>query len=107
MQDGKADAAGNFYLGGSFSEAVTIGTTATVGTTTLPVVGTIDGLLAKFSPQGSLLWANATAGTGTEGWGGLTLDAADNLYATGNFSGSCAFGGSTTRTSAGSNELGK
>ncbi|MCB2408788.1 T9SS type A sorting domain-containing protein [Hymenobacter lucidus] len=98
VQDGKVDAAGNLYLGGNFTGP------ATFGTATLTSVGGVDGYVAKYSPQGTLLWVSSSGGPTGEGWGSISLDAAGNPYATGNFTGTAQFG-ATTLTSAGATDI--
>lgn len=78
------DATGNVVLGGSFA-----GTTVQFGTTTLPGMPLVENaFVAKMSAQGSWLWAVRSGNRS----GRIALDAAGNVYCTGNFVGASAFG---------------
>ncbi len=74
------DAAGNVYAGGSFSGNITLGSTTYTSTT--------RGWIARFSPTGALQWS-AAAGMAVRG---LALDASNNLYAVGSFTGTTTVG---------------
>jgi hypothetical protein len=70
-------AAGNVILSGDFSAPITLGTGAGAVTLT-PSPSTPAGYLAKFSPTGSLLWAEVTDEPRS-----LANDSAGNLYLAG------------------------
>jgi len=75
------DAAGNVYVAGQFA-----GATLTLGTVTLTKIGAADGVLAKYAPDGTLLWAQNYGGAGaTVVPRGVAVDAAGNLYLAGWF----------------------
>lgn len=90
-------ATGDAYIMNSFTQSIT------VGTTTLTSQGSNDVLVAKFTPQGTVAWAQQFGGTGNETLGRGQVDAAGNLYVCGSFIGSAVFG-STTLTSAGDSD---
>jgi hypothetical protein len=91
------DANANVYFGGTFS-----GTVITVGTTTLantsPGAST-DAMVAKYNSSGTFVWANKSAGAGTEWTNGVASDAVGNVYVTGSFDGNTGFGTTTLSTS--------
>ncbi|MDF7815919.1 SBBP repeat-containing protein [Hymenobacter sp. YC55] len=89
VQGSALDAAGNSYLIGSTLDDVTL------GPDTLRGVGYQDHFLAKLDANGQWLWAQHLPATPRA----IALDAAGNIYLTGSFQGTAAFG-STTLTSA-------
>jgi hypothetical protein len=92
------DTAGNLYLTGYFTGS------ATFGSTTLNA-STESTYVAKVDPNGNFLWAEQLGGApGNTFWDGIALDGGGNVYVTGNFSGTAAFGG-TTLTSAGGADI--
>ena len=91
---GVVDAAGNFYVAGYFTGPATFGSTTQAG------FGSFDGCLVKYSPQGNQLWVQAVGGSDSDGLYDVALDAAGNVYTTGNFNGTAQFGGAAL-TSAG------
>ncbi len=90
------DAAGNIYLTGAFNG------TARFGTYTLQSAGGYDGFALKLSSAGQLLWVRQFGGSGDDGGNGIAVDAAGNIYTTGQFQGTAAFGSSISLTGAGS-----
>lgn len=74
------DAAGNAYIAGSFGQTITF------GPTTLVDQGGGDVFLAKYDPQGQLLWVRPVGGPGADGVAGLVIDAAGNACIAGSFS---------------------
>ncbi|MBH8568779.1 hypothetical protein KB206_07795 [Microvirga sp. STS02] len=80
------DAAGNAYLVGTFSSAVTFS-----GTTLTPVGNNPDSYLAKFDPQGTMQWVRQ-GGSGT--WAtSIATDASGNVAVAGYSDTAAAFGG--------------
>ncbi|HMJ71303.1 MAG TPA: gliding motility-associated C-terminal domain-containing protein [Cyclobacteriaceae bacterium] len=77
------DAAGNVYVGGSFTGAVDMdpGT----GTTTVTSAGDTDGLILKLDPNGNYISSTILKGPDFESVGDLAIDAAGNIFATGFF----------------------
>jgi gliding motility-associated-like protein len=76
----KLDAAGNTYAAGVFSR------TATFQSTTLVSQGGRDTFLAKYNPQGQLLWLRQLGGAGEEQVSTLAIDALGNVILMGQFS---------------------
>ncbi|KAB7727131.1 hypothetical protein F5984_23130 [Rudanella paleaurantiibacter] len=68
----------------------------------------IDSYVWKLNPSGGLVWVKTYGGTGAEGTDGIGLDADENVYITGSFSGVVDFNPnpsvSNTLTSAGNND---
>lgn len=80
------DSAGNAYVAGQFTG------TATFGSVTLTMAGGYDAFVAKVSGAGKVLWAVAMGGSSADQAKGIALDAAGNIYLTGEFSGGVTFG---------------
>lgn len=92
------DAAGNSYVTGSFAGQ------AVFGSTTLQSKGQTDVFLVKYNPGGRAMWAvqlgrdpaqelyYAPTASATD----VALDAAGNVYLTGNFTGNLAYGNGRT-----------
>src|SRR5262249_46253214 len=86
-----ADNSGNVYVVGDFQ-----GTTdfdPGTGTYNLTASGTQNAYLAKYNSSGNLVWAGnipTTAGNSTT-VSGITRDSSNNLYVTGDFSGTADF----------------
>jgi len=78
------DAVGNVYHAGSFLGSVT------VSGVVLSSLGNADAYLAKFAPNGSLLWLQQLGSSGDESLADMALDAAGNAYLTGTFTTSLA-----------------
>jgi hypothetical protein len=74
------DPAGNLLAGGSFSSSITLGAMTHTGA---------RGWIAKYSPDGAVLWSAALGGTV---WS-VAADAANNVYAVGSFTGTTTIGG--------------
>ena len=86
-----ADAAGNSCVAGVFDTTATFGTGASV--TTLFGSGQ-EMFVAKYAPDGSLLWANRGGGASSSDWGlAVDVDAVGNCYVTGYFHGLASFEG--------------
>jgi len=81
-----ADAAGNSYVAGSFNGTFTAGGTSYTAASRRM-------LIAKFDPQGSLIWARpANNGGFSDVIHGLAVDADQGVYVTGSFDGTVSFG---------------
>lgn len=93
------DSQGNVITVGRFSASITI------GTTTITSAGSFDLYVAKFDgSNGNLIWLKNYGGANAEQPASVALDASDNIYVTGTFSGSADFGGGTL-TSAGGDDV--
>ncbi len=75
-----ADSVGNVLVSGAFSE------TATFDGTTLTSTNDLGAFVAKYSPEGKLLWAKAGDGSGRDIAYAVSVDAKDNVLIAGNFS---------------------
>ena len=90
------DAAGNLYITGSFTGQAQFGEGAAA--TTLTAVGNSDIFLAKYAPDGGLLWAIGMGGSGSDLGADVEVDAAGNVVVTGRFSTSVDFDPSAGQT---------
>lgn len=73
----KTDASGNIYVAGYFTQP------SNFGTVKLTSEGIADMFLAKYDPDGIVLWAKNAGGKGDDRATGLQTDAAGNCYLTG------------------------
>jgi hypothetical protein len=88
VDDLRVDGAGNVYVTGAFSGAVTL------GPTTLTCAGSIDGFLAKLDGKtGKVLWVRQLAGAGYDAISEVAVDAAGNAYVNGWFSNTATLAG--------------
>jgi len=101
------DAAGNTYLTGYFENSIRFGSGSSQVTLNTPN-SSADAFLAKFSPSGTLLWAQRAGGT-NEDWGnGLAVDGSGNVYLTGRYRDVATFGvgaSTTTLSSTGGDDI--
>ncbi len=74
-----ADAAGNVYVHGGFTEDTTMGGRHLVST------GDADAFIAKFDAAGTLAWVQQAGGPGKENEGGIAVDSAGRVLVTGQF----------------------
>ena len=96
------DASGNVYITGDFSsQTFTIGTNTL--TNTLGSGG--DVFIAKYDPNGNVLWAKKTSSTGGDEGRGISTDTSGNVFITGTFSGPTMTLGSDTLKNAGYNNI--
>ena len=78
------DSQGNVYTGGVFSGAIYPDPSLS---TLLSTAGGTDALITKYDANGNYLWSKQIGGTGYDDLQGIAVDGADNVYATGQFSG--------------------
>lgn len=74
------DTNGNIFVLGEFT-----GQTITIGATTFANKGAVDLFLAKYDPQGNVLWAKNIAGPGYEYAAKVVVDMNGDLYINGHF----------------------
>ena len=90
------DKMGNVYITGNFYSD-----TISFGNTTFTNTGDCDIYLAKFDPEGNILWARHIGGSNYEGSNCITTDNLGNVYITGGFSDPVITIGNTTLYSMG------
>jgi gliding motility-associated-like protein len=96
-----ADAFGNVYVTGDFSN------TANFGTNTLTAAGaglSTDGFIAKFSQNDSLIWVQQFGGNSYDEGHRIDVNATGDIYTIGRFGGTATFG-TITATTNGSNKF--
>lgn len=76
-----SDAANNLFVTGEFQEYLLI------GGQTFPCLGSVNSLVAKFGPEGTLAWCRTLGGSGDNSGLGIGVDALGNCYAGGVFTG--------------------
>lgn len=77
------DGEGNLYVAGKFSHTVDFSTTSTP--VELVSMGGSDAFILKLSPNGEYIWVKRMGGTRTDGAQDMAVDAAGNIYITGQF----------------------
>ncbi len=92
------DAAGNVLVTGFFTG------TNSIGNTNLVSSGAEDIFVAKYDLVGNFLWARQAGGTGYDEGRGIATDASGNIYLTGLFQNTAAFG-ATNLTSSGQSDV--
>ncbi|MDX1445346.1 hypothetical protein, partial [Lishizhenia sp.] len=97
--DIETDNAGNSYLTGF------VGGQTTFGTTITSAYGGQDVFVAKMNSAGNFLWVKTFGGSGTERGLDLALDNSGNIYITGYFFGTAAFGTTSLSSNSGSRDL--
>lgn len=89
------DASGNVFVGGRFSDTLTIGTQTLYGYTQK------DFFVAKYDANGTFQWARQGGGPGKDDIKGLACDAAGNVYVTGVYENGMIVGATTYSTTNG------
>ncbi len=89
------DLTGNIYVAGYFADPV-----FTVGLTNLSNAGSDNIFLAKYDPNGNVLWAKSAGGSGADMCYALATDSIGNVFITGSFTSPKAFFGTTTLTNS-------
>jgi WD40 repeat protein/serine/threonine protein kinase len=100
------DGSDHVYVGGVF--AGTAGLNATPGMPRLMGKGSREGLVAKFTGDGRVVWARALGGPGNSHVYGVAVDASGHVYGTGSFEGRIDFESGrrpVSMTSAGDTDL--
>ena len=92
--DIEVDAAGNSFVIGHFQE------TATFGTQTVTSAGVYDVFVAKYNTAGDVQWVQRYGGASSDLGYSIALDPSGNLFVSGNYMTTTAFG-SVSMTSAG------
>lgn len=80
-----ADSAGNVLISGAFARKARFNGTA------LKSAGNLDIFIAKYDPDGNLLWAKSAGGPNRDMAYSVTADAADNVLVVGKFHGTANF----------------
>jgi len=83
VYDVTADAVGNAYVAGYFQGTVDFD--AGPDATSLTSAGSGDAFVAKYSPDGDLIWARAVGGVGNDNANTIAIDPAGNVYVGGIF----------------------
>ncbi len=92
------DAAGNLLVAGQFTDTARFGTEP--GAAMLKTRGSGDAFVAKYTPDGTLLWAHRLGSFGSELAWAVAADAAGNVYAAGVLNGLATFDNSSQTLSA-------
>ncbi|MCB1065224.1 MAG: hypothetical protein KDN20_20195, partial [Verrucomicrobiae bacterium] len=88
-----SDAAGNAYVTGHFQS-----TDAQVDGQTLPNRGDYDVFVAKYSPDGALLWIRTAGGVGYDYGHGIAIDPQGDIVVSGSVAGEATFGDIVTKS---------
>ena len=100
------DASSNVYTTGGFSSVADFDPGA--GPANLISAGLDDIFVSKLDSLGDFLWARAMGGTGSDFGSGIVVDASENVYTTGQFSGTADFDpgtGALDLSSAGQSDI--
>jgi hypothetical protein len=89
------DPAGNVYAVSNFKGVASFGSIALTNT------GGFDVFVAKYDPNGNLLWARQANGTGNDANRNIAVDSDGNAYVAGLFSGTTLFGNTTLTARSG------
>ncbi|MCE3227294.1 MAG: C-terminal target protein [Bacteroidetes bacterium] len=88
-----ADSGNNFYINGTYA-----GTQLIAGTVSLTTSGGYDAFVLKYNTSGTIQWGQKISAAGDEYANGITVDASNNIYFSGAFSGTNLAVGTTTVT---------
>jgi gliding motility-associated-like protein len=98
------DGSGNIYVGGTITGATDFDPDATGSTViTSAPANRYDVFISKYDGNGLFSWAKKIGGGNHDDIGGLEVDAAGNVFATGHFIGTAAF--DTNMTSSGTADI--
>lgn len=81
---------GNLYISGSFRQTVDFNTGTDIYELSTGGISS-DIFYAKYSPEGSFIWAKSNTGGGWEYTRKMIIDNSENIYLTGNFEGTIDF----------------
>lgn len=98
------DQYGNIYVCGGFQHPINFGNNITLTPQTNQIAN-LTGYIAKYSPQGDILWAKKHTGPGGARYGGITIDSTGNIYLVGNFHNVITFGTVSTPFATGTSEI--
>jgi hypothetical protein len=84
------DHAGNVVVAGYFNGTINFGTGPISSTFANDVT---DAFLAKYTPQGTLIWLKHFGGVGNDAAKALAIDSQNNIFVVGNFQNTVDFGG--------------
>lgn len=93
------DAAGNIFISGYFQSP-----TIVFGTYSLSNGGNYDLFIAKYDPNGNVLWAKSAGGSGNEYGYSAKTDPGGNVYVTGSFSSPTLALGTYSLTNSGASD---
>ena len=86
------DRNGNVVIAGVFSGTLTFGAVTLTSTLGIIIRQPYDGFIAKFDPQGELVFVKQISGPNTENLNGLAIDRQNSIIITGSYSGKVHFG---------------
>jgi hypothetical protein len=101
------DVLGNIYISGVFAGTVDFDPNAGVQNLS-SVSATLDVFISKLDASGNFIWAKSMGGSNGDSCSDMTIDAAGNVYTTGDFYNTCDFDpgvGTLNITSAGSTDI--
>ena len=81
----KSDETGNIYVTGAFDSTLTIGNITLTENSTVNFWATTDVFVAKFDPQGNVIWAKSFSGNDTDAPQDITLDDNGNCILIGEY----------------------
>jgi hypothetical protein len=104
--DVSTDPSGNVFITGNFSSPVITFGTTTLFNTENGANSYSDIFIAKYTPNGTFIWAKSAVGNGYDIGQGISTDAIGNVFVTGSFYGSTITFGTTTivNTDIGTND---
>jgi Secretion system C-terminal sorting domain/Beta-propeller repeat len=85
VSDFDFDSSGNIYAVGSFSSSIDLDPGP--ATYSVNATGDVDGYIVKLDASGNFIWAGKTSGFTADAIGEIAIDASDNIYITGSFTG--------------------
>jgi hypothetical protein len=95
------DSTGNVYIAGSYSAALTLYDTPSIGSSkSIAFSGTQNGFVAKYSSSGAALWGAQIGITGTNLATAVATDLNGNVYVTGSYSVALTIRNTDTTTGA-------